>query len=220
MTTVRVSLKNIDQMINTMDPDILKKAVFSAGKHTSGKMQTQISKKTRERYNIPAGALSKTSKKVSIRLKQTPEGILLTYAGKRLSPFDYKATVSKAKFNKANYLYNSVSMKILKSKRKKKIKGEYGHGAFNPISRKGPSKFKGVVFERMLKKTLHADHADGSIQKGRWTSLPVRKVTTPAVPQLVGNEEVKGMVEKEFEGMLDQRFTHEMSYYLRKAAGA
>ena len=216
---IEVTLDNYTQLMKTLDPTVVKKATRSAITRTSSKLQTQISKATRKRYNIKAKSLSKKSDKVNIHLQKTPNGILLKYSGKRLSPFDFGATVRKAKLNKANYLYNSVSMKILKSGTKRKISGEYGHGGFNPISRKGPSPYKGVVFERMFKKTIHRDMAKGKTQQGRWTSLPVRKVTTPAAPQLVGHEEVRKDVQVDLKGELDRQFKSNLNYYIRKAAG-
>lgn len=197
---------NIPEMNKIYDPTIVTKAAKSSLSKTKAKVETLISKITRERYNIKASSIKQAV------VKSTSKGYVINYAGYRLSPKEYGATrVYVAKGTKrlgkrtTGRIYDTVSVKILKKNRKRNIKGKFRFGAFTARGKRGrggPANKATTIFERMTK-----------------SRLKIKKVTSPAIPQIVGQSEVEARASKKTNEEMEKQFDTAMNFYLNKAAG-
>ena len=96
-------------------------------------------------------------------------------------------------------------VRILKKNRKRNIKGKFGFGAFTARGKKGRTGIanrSSTIFERQTK-----------------SRLPIMKISSPAIPEIVGKSEVEAVVSKKTDAEIEKQFDTAMNYYLNKAAG-
>lgn len=91
---------------------------------------------------------------------------------------------------------------------------KYRYSPKNPRPGKPPKALKVAVKKDGTKELLHAFVADINgnkiFEREGKSRLPIKRLFGPAIPQMVGNEEVRNFVEKEAIEMYEKRLDHEI----------
>jgi hypothetical protein len=191
---VKLSFKfeNLEQLRQVYDPAVVEKAAHATVKQLQSKAATEISKTVRQRYNVSAAAIKSV---MTPRVKVSggvPTGFLI-YLSKRISLRHY-ATGSRPKIKTRRGIRYGARVKEYRSKR-----AEIVPGAFFGTAKTSGS---GQIFQRLGP-----------------SRLKIKKLTGPAIAQMVGGEApikaLNDLVQREG----DEKFAHNLDHFLKKQTG-
>lgn len=178
----------LEALRRQLDPDHLAKAEKSALKAVQRKAATRISKSVRGRFNVTARAIAE---RLNLRLGKNDTEAYLLYVGARIGLINFSAQFRKVRTGKGPR--QGATAKITKDAGRYIAPGGFiAKGANNNVQ----------VFQRMSKK-----------QSGR---LPLRKMTGPAIAQMVDSQEVMDDATNYVEEEYPKELTNRLNYFLDK----
>jgi len=187
-----VRFEDIGKLLDTYDPVSVKKAAHATIKQLNGRAATEISKAVRSKYNVKAGDVKSVLRQ---RLKyqgDIPVGYLV-YLSKRIS-LRHFATGTRVKVKTSKGIRYGARAKVRKDSRASLVSGGFY----------GKAKTSGAlqIFKR-----------EG---EGR---LPVKKLTAPAISQMVGGKApiaaLNDMVQRE----ANAKMSANLDFFLKKKTG-
>jgi len=191
---VKLSFKfeNLEQLRQVYDPAVVEKAAYQTVKQLQAKAATEISKTVRQRYNVSAAAI-KSVMKPRLRVSAgVPTGFLI-YLSKRISLRHY-ATGARPKIKTRRGIRYGARVKEYKNERAQIVPGAFFGTAKNSGS--------GQIFQRLGP-----------------SRLKIKKLTGPAIAQMVGGEApikaLNDLVQREG----DEKFAHNLDHFLKKQTG-
>lgn len=194
------TFENMDQLRQVYDPAVVEKAAYQTVKQLQAKAATEISKTVRQRYNVSAAAI-KSVMKPRLRVSAgVPTGFLI-YLSKRISLRHY-ATGTRPKIKTRRGIRYGARVKEYKNERAK-----IQPGAFFGTAKDSGS---GQIFVR---------YTNGKRMKSNPKKAAIKKLTGPAIAQMVGGEApikaLNDLVQREG----DEKFAHNLDHFLKKQTG-
>ena len=184
---------NLDELKRAYDPALVDKAAASTIKQLQAKASTIISKAVRDRYNVSASAMRSALKQSKVVFQGgVPVGYNI-YLSKRIS-LSYFATNARPKVKTARGIRYGARTKLYKNKRPEMVKG----GFFGTARTSG----SGQIFQRIGDKRL-----------------PIKKLTGPAISQMVGGglplQALDNLIKEEG----DAKFAQNLEHFMQKQMG-
>ena len=190
---LEVRFDNIDEVKRFYDPSAVEKAVYSTIKQLNSKAATTISKAVRERYPVTAAGIKSALKPRVSTHGGVPVGYLV-YLSKRISLRHFATSSPRPRVKtRAGIRYGA------RVKQYKKTRAAIVPGAFW-----GKSKDSNVqqIFQR--------------IGTGR---LKIRKLTAPAISQMVGGEAPIKALNELIQTESNTMLSHNLDHFLQRRAG-
>lgn len=157
---------DLKEFLRVLDPVLVQKAQTSALTRIRKKAATHISKTTRSRYNISAGAVRDAlERRTKFKLSQDKSSAFITYIGARIGMINFSAKFKPVQT--ARGPRHGATAKLYKSRPRSLVPG-----GFIAAGRGG---------------NVHIFRRQKKSQKSR---LPIEAVTGPSVPQMISGDEV------------------------------
>jgi hypothetical protein len=182
---------DIKEMERMLDPEFLVKAKKSALKATQRKTATRISKLVRQEFNVTARAVAD---RLKLSLGRNDTEAYLRYVGTRIGLINFSGKFKKVRTTAGRRL--GATAKVKKTARR-----YVAPGGFIAEGNNGNVH----IFQRMSKR-----------QRAR---MPIRKMTGPAIPQMVSQQEVLDEATKFVEQEYPKDLTNRLDYFLTKQMG-
>ena len=199
--TNSIEVPFIEEARKLFDPDIVNKAQRLAISSIKGKLKTRISKLARGKYNITAGKIAEALK-MNIQDSNGLRSAELNYTGKRFSLINFSPRF-----------------------RKVSTTGRRGHLKGRKIRRYGASaKVTKTSRPYLVPGGFIASGTNGNVQifqriERLGSKSRLRKLTGPAVAQMVSDEAVLSGVDDFLDKEFPKDFENKLNYLLEKAAG-
>ncbi|MEF9426966.1 MAG: phage tail protein, partial [Candidatus Mariimomonas ferrooxydans] len=116
-------MEGLDKAMKQLDPKIVKKATVKTINDLASGIKTQSAKEIGERYNLPAKRI-KQGIKIIAKATQSNLRAILSFTGKPPGLQHYKAKMAQARRLKKGYRPGSVSVEVIKGRRKQ-VKGGF-----------------------------------------------------------------------------------------------
>ena len=179
---------DLQEMKRQLAPEMLQKANKSALKATQRKTATFISKVVRKEFNVTARAIAD---RLKLSLGRGDTEAYLNYVGTRIGLINFSGQFRKVRTNAGVRL--GATAKVKRTSRRYVTPGGFiAQGNNGNVH----------IFQRMSRR-----------QKER---MPIRKMTGPAIPQMVAQQEVLDEAAKFVEREFPKDLSNRIDYFLRK----
>jgi len=198
---ISYTFDNVDELLKTYDPKVVKDSLFSTIRKLNSQSATQVSRAIVSRYNIKAKDL-KPALVMRVREKNgVPVGFLL-YTGKRLSLRKFStAAASRSRARRG------ARVKVLKSKGSYMVPGGFwGRARAGQVDRANVAQ----IFQRMgvpRKKPRYAGDEK------------LRKLTGPSIAHMARSSKAIEAANKLVREKADTILAHELDHRLLRKAG-
>jgi hypothetical protein len=187
-----VSFKDIDRLRQVYNPEVVEKAAYATVKQLQARASTEVSRAVRKTWNISAGAVKSTLKQRIRYQGSVPAGYLI-YLSKRQS-LRHFATKTAPKVKTARGVRYGARVKVRKDRPTKIVQG----GFFG----KAKTSDAVQIFQRIgLSRT------------------PIKKLTAPAIAQMVGGRGPLRALNELIQKEADVKFSNNLDHFLQKKIG-
>ena len=237
---LKFRFEGLDELRGKYTPKIVDRAAEAALNRAARKAKTALSKKVRERYVVKARDIAANTS-VSKQGKGADSARMILYSGRRISLMYFDAQevrlsgshavttkryrdglgAQRTRASKRKRELRGVSVRVLKSRGRLRVRGPYHFGAFMAQGRRGQA---GGGFNREVFNVGKAKDGRGNVQVFTRTlrlnqggRQKLQRLTGPAIPQMVGHKTVRQAFERTLERELHVEFQRAMNHFLDKA---
>lgn len=190
---LRYRFDKLDQLRDRFDPRIVEKAVRSSIRKTALKLRTKLSKRVRERYNVPARVIARHAKLENFFQSRSQPFSILRYVGSKIGLINFGARSRIVRTAKGKR--RGVSVQVLKEGGRKVVKSEPAFIATGANENR---------------------HVFARTGEGRF---PIVSLKGPSVAEMVGRDEVIDDANAFMSGELPRIFDNEMEFFLLRKVG-
>jgi hypothetical protein len=204
---VDIKMEGIEKALQSLDPQIVRKAAVSAINKTADQAKTQVSQLIREGYNIRAGDLNRY---LQIVARATTGALTAIIAGKGrgLALAYFGARQRNVKIMTAGKGKNKVKMKVF---------GRYGQAAGDVTVQVKTSSGRLTVSTdpKAFMTVLKSGHVGILMREGK-ARLPIKELLGPGVGHIFGGKALMTKVGNFINAKFQDIFTHELDFFSKK----